>query len=268
MIGKVRFPEWAWHRPDLRKALQVRDVPALFRFAQKYTGASQSALAVATGLGQGRVNEIINGRRAVVRLDVLERIADGLCMPDDARQLLGLAARQAFAPEIARVYGDQAEAAADIRVAARSAAKLEVLAVRGLGLLGLNDSLLRDAVLSRDAVTVRVLLLHPDSRAAEQRAAEVGETVDTMAAGIRLATARLQELSDLSGVDLQAYWYRQLPVWRMIGVDGTMWVSVFDPALEGHEGALYKLVPTPNAVLQRGYRRMFEALRLSAERVI
>ena len=52
---------------------------------------SQARLATATGIGQGRLNEIINGHRQVARLDVLERIADGLAMPDDARVLFGLA---------------------------------------------------------------------------------------------------------------------------------------------------------------------------------
>ncbi|WP_438487469.1 hypothetical protein [Streptomyces sp. S186] len=37
------------------------------------------------------MNEIINGRREITRLDVFERVATGLNMPDDARHLLGLA---------------------------------------------------------------------------------------------------------------------------------------------------------------------------------
>jgi transcriptional regulator with XRE-family HTH domain len=52
---------------------------------------SQARLATATGIGQGRLNEIINGHRQVARLDVLERIAGGLAMPDYAQVLFGLA---------------------------------------------------------------------------------------------------------------------------------------------------------------------------------
>ncbi|WTH65754.1 helix-turn-helix transcriptional regulator [Streptomyces sp. NBC_01546] len=59
---------------------------------QQYSGASQARIAAAVGMTQARVNEIINRRREVSRLDVYERIADGLNMPDDARHLLGLAA--------------------------------------------------------------------------------------------------------------------------------------------------------------------------------
>nr|WP_237330018.1 helix-turn-helix transcriptional regulator [Streptomyces sp. BA2] len=76
---------------------------AVFRHVQQYTGASQSRIAAAAGMTQARVNEIINRRREVTRLDVYERIVDGLHMPDDARHLLGLAAgaagwRRCFRP--------------------------------------------------------------------------------------------------------------------------------------------------------------------------
>src|SRR4051794_5484676 len=88
----IELPEWAWQRAEVRQALRDRDVGAVFRYIQQYGGASQARIATATGMTQGRVNEIINGRREVSRLDVYERIADGLAMPDDARHLLGLAA--------------------------------------------------------------------------------------------------------------------------------------------------------------------------------
>jgi adenylate cyclase class 2 len=63
----------------------------LLSLVQRHAGVSQARLATATGIGQGRLNEIINGHRQVARLDVLERIAGGLAMPDDARVLFGLA---------------------------------------------------------------------------------------------------------------------------------------------------------------------------------
>ncbi|SRR6266511_342417 len=264
--GALRIPEWAWRQPDVRRALAERDAPALLRHAQQYTGASQATVAAAVGMGQGRVNEIIHGRRTVAHLEVLERIADGLSMPDDARQTLGLAPRESFAPEVVRVYPSQADAAPDIRRAVAAARAIDVLAVRGLGLLGLNDSLLRAAVSGRPECRVRVLLVHPDSPAAEQRAAEVGESAEAMAAGIRLATGRLAELA--TTVRVEAYWYRVLPVWRMISADEAVFVSVFDTANEGHEAAMYQLVPAPAGVLYRGYRRMFEALRSGADRVV
>ncbi|GGM44654.1 hypothetical protein GCM10012275_14630 [Longimycelium tulufanense] len=53
--------------------------------------------------------------------------------------------------------------AAEIRAAAKHARSVEILAVRGLGILALNDSLLHPAVLG-GGCQMRVLLLEPDSR--------------------------------------------------------------------------------------------------------
>ncbi|HEU5473847.1 MAG TPA: hypothetical protein VFV67_24645 [Actinophytocola sp.] len=87
----VELPQWAWQRPDMRSALRQRDVGALLRGVQQYTGASQGRIAVAVGMLQGRVSEIVRGMRTVTALESFERIAAGLDMPDDARMLLGLA---------------------------------------------------------------------------------------------------------------------------------------------------------------------------------
>ena len=42
-------------------------------------------------MSSGRVNELINRKREVVRFDLIERIAEGLNMPNAARMMLGLA---------------------------------------------------------------------------------------------------------------------------------------------------------------------------------
>lgn len=279
-LGPIELPDWAWERAEVRQALRARDMGAVFRCVQQYAGASQSRIAAAAGMTQARVNEIINGRREVSRLDVYERIADGLRMPDDARHLLGLAASRekrsggaafdlAAFPEVVRVYAAQNSAADEIQQQAREAQELDVLAVRGLGLIGLNDSLLR-ACLPREqggkGLRVRVLLLDPDSDALIQRAAEVGEFAESLAGGVRLAEARLRELADSS--DIQVYRYRMLPTWRLIRTDSTMFVSAFDAGWEGHESATYKVMETPHGPLYRGFRRMFEAVVDGAERTV
>lgn len=154
LLEPIELPDWAWERAEVRQALRARDMGAVFRHVQQYAGASQARIAMAAGMTQARVNEIIHGRREVARLDVYERIADGLRMPDDARHLLGLAANRekraggvafdlAAFPEVVRVYAAQGSAAEEIQQQARAAQQLDVLAVRGLGLIGLNDSLLR-----------------------------------------------------------------------------------------------------------------------------
>jgi transcriptional regulator with XRE-family HTH domain len=213
----IELPEWAWQRAEIREALRERDMGAVFRHVQQYSGASQARIATAAAMTQARVNEVINGRREITSLDVFERIADGLNMPDGARHLLGLAsARDARSggrafdltafPEVVRVYATQAGASEDIQQLAVSARQLDVLAVRGLGLIGLNDSLLRSSLTrpeGRQALQVRVLLLDPDSPALALRAAEIGESAESLAGGVRLAEARLRELSSVC--DLQVY---------------------------------------------------------------
>ncbi|GGZ99423.1 hypothetical protein GCM10010371_68570 [Streptomyces subrutilus] len=267
---------WAWERPEVREALRARDVGALLRAVQKYSGASQSRIAGAVGMTQARVSEIIHGRREVGRLDVYERIADGLDMPDDARHLLGLAAARdrrdggaavdlATFPEVVCVYEAQAAAREEIQRHARTAAELDVLAVRGLGLIGLNDSVLRTHLV-RDGVRVRVLLLDPEAPALAQRAAEIGESAESLASGIRLAESRLRELAGVC--DVAVYRYGMLPTWRIIRADDVMFVGAFDAGWEGHQSATYKVVATPHGPLFRGHRRMFEAMVTGAQRTV
>ncbi|MEU6507792.1 helix-turn-helix transcriptional regulator [Streptomyces sp. NPDC046942] len=279
-LEPIELPDWAWERAEVRQALRARDIGAVFRYAQQYAGASQARIATAAGMTQARVNEIINGRREVSRLDVYERIADGLHMPDDARHLLGLAASRekrsggaafdlAAFPEVVRVYAAQNSAAEEIQQQAREASELDVLAVRGLGLVGLNDSLLR-ACLPREqgghGLRVRVALLDPDSDALVRRAAEIGESTESLAGGVRLAEARLRELA--STCDIGVWRYRMLPTWRLIRTDSTVFVGAFDPGWEGHESATYKVMETPHGPLFRGFQRMFEAIIDEAERTV
>ncbi|MGW5674741.1 helix-turn-helix domain-containing protein [Streptomyces sp. NPDC003860] len=275
-LVSIELPDWAWERADVREALRARDMGAVFRRVQQYSGASQARIATAVGMTQARVNEIINGRREVVRLDVYERIADGLTMPDDTRHLLGLAASRekqsggaafdlAAFPEVVRVYSSQTSARAEIQQHVRAASELDILAVRGLGLIGLNDSILRSC-LGREGerLRVRALLLDPRSPALPRRAAEIGESVESLAGGVELAEARLRELTD--ACDMEIYRYDMLPTWRVIRADGTMFVGAFDAGWEGHESATYKIMETPHGPLFRGFKRMVEAMADGAQR--
>nr|WP_314243956.1 helix-turn-helix domain-containing protein [Streptomyces sp. DSM 40907] len=245
---------------------------------QQYSGASQARIAAAVGMTQARVNEIINRRREVSRLDVYERIADGLAMPDDARHLLGLAAGRercsggaafdlAAFPEVVRVYSAQAAAQEEIQQQVRGAKELDILAVRGLGLIGLNDSMLRAHLGRPDGgLRARVLLLDPETPALALRAAEIGESAESLAGGVRLSEARLRELAGIC--DIEVYRYGMLPTWRLIRADSTMFVGAFDAGWEGHESATYKVMETPHGPLFRGFRRMFEAVVRGAERTV
>lgn len=271
----LALPGWAWERPEVRAALRERDVAALLKAAQQYTGASQSRLAVAIGMLQGRVSEILRGARTVTALESFERIAAGLDMPDAARMQLGLAPVHPAGldhlgasgrAEILAVYPSQSTARGEIERRALLAATVDVLAVRGLGIIGLNDSLLRSRI--RDRLTsVRVLLLDPDCEAAHRRAAEIGETHGSFSVGIRLSLERLGELAG-DGADVKVSVYDILPTWRVIGLDDTLFVSAFGETHEGHTSPMYKITGSPHGALHRGFRRFIGELRRTARRVI
>jgi transcriptional regulator with XRE-family HTH domain len=74
----------------VRGALVERDIGSLFRLLRRHTGASQTQIGIAAGLEQGYVSRVMAGRK-VMAIDVLERIADGIGMPDACRLVLGLA---------------------------------------------------------------------------------------------------------------------------------------------------------------------------------
>lgn len=91
-LQPIQLPAHAWTQPETTAALRERRVGVLFELARKY-GASQTRIANVTGMGQAEVSRIMNGDRHVMGIDVLERIADGLTMPDEQRLTLGLAPR-------------------------------------------------------------------------------------------------------------------------------------------------------------------------------
>lgn len=172
--------------------------------------------------------------------------------------------------ETLRHHAQQGPVVDEIRRRADVAAQLDVLAVRGLGLLGLNDSLLRPSMTGRAApLQVRVLLLDPDCDAAAQRAREIGESAAAFAAGIKLTLARLEELAAAEpGMTLETRLYDRLPIWRIIRLDGTLWVSTFAAAWEGHESTIYEVQETPRGALWAGYRRTYDDLIEHSRRVI
>ncbi len=139
--------------------------------------------------------------------------------------------------------------------------------MRGLGIIGLNNSLLRATVVSRPETTLRVLLLHPDSDAAARRAAEIGETAEQMATGIRVAEASLRALADQGG-KVELYFYSTLAVWRIAAVDSVLYVSSFDTKWEGHESQITKIVGSPGGALYAGFHRMLTELFATSARVL
>ncbi|MEV4582010.1 helix-turn-helix transcriptional regulator [Nonomuraea jabiensis] len=89
----VVVPADLWERPEMLTALTKWDIGHLFRLVRQYAGVSQTRIGVAVGFSQGKVSEYMKDKAQVTALDVFERIAEGLGMPDPARMALGLAPR-------------------------------------------------------------------------------------------------------------------------------------------------------------------------------
>jgi len=133
--------------------------------------------------------------------------------------------------------------------------------VRALGLIALNGSLLRGSLTEREQpVQVRVLLLDPEPASAAVRAAEIGESADSFAAGIRLSVARLMEFADDPLVTLTTSLYSELPTWWMLRLDDTLYLSAFGASSEGHRSGMYKLVAGMHGVLHAGFLRQYDDL--------
>ncbi|HEY1914619.1 MAG TPA: helix-turn-helix domain-containing protein [Streptosporangiaceae bacterium] len=86
----IEIPALFWDKDQTLDALRRRDVGRLFLLLRQYAGISQTRLAIACAMTQPKVSGIMHGAQ-VTALEVFERIADGLNMPNPARQALGLA---------------------------------------------------------------------------------------------------------------------------------------------------------------------------------
>lgn len=80
-------PPGLWDLPAMAQALDNRDLGAVLRIYQKWTGASQPQMAAMTGIAQSTISVVMNGKRQVIKLGLFERFADGLGIP---RHRLGL----------------------------------------------------------------------------------------------------------------------------------------------------------------------------------
>ncbi|HEX4101595.1 MAG TPA: helix-turn-helix transcriptional regulator [Pseudonocardiaceae bacterium] len=98
-----------WDRHDVTTALQRRDIGRLIALLRQWAGLSQTRIATATGIAQGRMSNYATGKHKIKEMAVWERIADGLDMPDTARAFLGLAPRDGTPAPRVPSPADQAE---------------------------------------------------------------------------------------------------------------------------------------------------------------
>ncbi|MFE3586539.1 helix-turn-helix domain-containing protein [Streptomyces niveus] len=87
---------------DWQEACRGRDFARIFRLVKVKAGIYPSRIAALCGMTPSRVGEIMAGRRGLAHIDVIERVADGLCIPG---ALLGLAHRPWEIPAPARTEG-------------------------------------------------------------------------------------------------------------------------------------------------------------------
>jgi tetratricopeptide (TPR) repeat protein len=88
------IPPTFWEHPDIVRALAERDMGALFRLLKQHAGISRMRVGTAVGISEAGISNVVNGKRRIAEKQVFERIASGLGMPDQARHMLGVSARQ------------------------------------------------------------------------------------------------------------------------------------------------------------------------------
>lgn len=166
---------------------------------------------------------------------------------------------------VLNVYPNQVAAESAISSALERARTLDVLSLRGLGLLGLRDSLLTSAILRRSGdLTIRVLLLNPQSKYVVERCREVSEDVGAIRNGILVACHGLSELKRTHSVSIEVRLYDAPPVWRLIFMDDRLFMSMFVNAMHGHNFPMSEVVYTGPLSLYSGFRKHFETLWASS----
>lgn len=90
---RSEIPGSLWNRPEMVTALRSRAMGRVLQLVRQHAGLSQTAIGSLIGMSQGKVSGIMAGSQQITTLEVYERIADGLQLPDSARTTLGLAPR-------------------------------------------------------------------------------------------------------------------------------------------------------------------------------
>lgn len=162
---------------------------------------------------------------------------------------------------IVNIYQNQSDAEDAIRTKLQTARAIDILTIRGLGILGLKESLLKQMLIDRAGqITIRVLYLNPNSIFVEQRAKEIKENHSTFVHGILLCQKFLSELKYIYKLNIGANMYDDLPIWRMIILDDTAFVSSYIPSCEGHNSAMYEIKSGQKYSLYCVFKRYFEYL--------
>jgi hypothetical protein len=120
------------------------------------------------------------------------------------------------------------------------AKEIRVLAIRGLGIFALKDSLFWKYLPEKSAqqARLRILLLSPRSRFVEMRARELGESVESSRKGIELAINQLLKVKKQHNLNLEIRVYDELPVFRLFLMDEMGFISGFLDRRHGHDSPM------------------------------
>ena len=164
--------------------------------------------------------------------------------------------------EIVCIYGSQAESTEDMKKTLKNAHYLDVLAISGLGIIGLNDSALRRIVLScgDKTIDIRLMLLNPESKYVTERASEIGNNVEAYKKGIEMGIAQAKALKESCPHNIHLYLYDKKPCWRVIRMDNNYYISVFDNKFEGRFANVYKIDGKNKGTLGRAFSRYIDSI--------
>lgn len=88
----LRLPDDAWRNPHMLRAWRTRDFRAVFLLACQL-GFAPEVIAANTGLPRDLVVDVIKDNARLDNATMVESVACGLGMPDDVREVVGLAPR-------------------------------------------------------------------------------------------------------------------------------------------------------------------------------
>lgn len=165
-------------------------------------------------------------------------------------------------PEILAMYKSQSQSNDDMIHLLKTASKLDILTIRGLGIIGLNDSALRNTLHSTGGkrVSIRVFMLSPESKYVKERAKETNESYEAFKNALNLGIERVQELKNSTTHNIKIFLYDQKPCWRIIRIDDFFFMSVFDGETEGHRAGVYKIDGTRNGTIGKALKRYFDSM--------
>lgn len=143
---------------------------------------------------------------------------------------------------IVRIYRNQSEAEKEIAKCIAFAQEIDILAVRGLGIASLRDSVIQKGLrATENEVRVRIAYLDKASIHCKTRASEIGESLEEFTSALQAGYSGLSQLRISEKLNVEFKVYDQLPVWRIIRVDDTMFVTGFLNNKNGHDVYLYQI---------------------------